>query len=488
MESDMEALDACLPDTLPVIPGAVLAGTYVLAGDAANHRGDGLKAVPLPDRRLVLVVGDALGHGATSSTAMARLLAIVRGHLESGVPPAAAVRLVDSYAAHAQYTRGATMAAAVVNLEDGTAQVVSAGHPAPLVCLPDGSCDFVPLSPSRPLGLGGRVEEADIDLPEDGVLAMYTDGLLTARGRQADQVRAELRAGARELYDSHRPFGGVTHAAVEGLGHDLLTRMQQPGGYRDDIALLLAARVRPSPPFGRVIEASQERVDLLLGELDEWLEGVGAGLLDQIALRHAVAEIATNVVRHAYVHTTPGSVELEARLTDAGTVLVEICDSGRWRDAGGPGGRGLVVAGGLVDSLRVARGESGTRVTLEQALGRPVPLLNSANGVLPGRGTRGQDEPMSFKLSGPVLLVSGAVTDATVGEFSAALNESTRAATRDTTVDLDGVTHLSSAAVTALFDYLHRAEDSGSRLEVRCGRHSTAHVVLREVNLPHLSA
>ncbi|CAM5546752.1 PPM-type phosphatase domain-containing protein OS=Streptomyces aurantiogriseus OX=66870 GN=GCM10010251_10810 PE=4 SV=1 [Streptomyces aurantiogriseus] len=89
--------------------------------------------------------------------------------------------------------------------------------------------DFLDLPAGPPLGLGGLpFENAEVTLPEGGVLALYTDGLITMRDQAMDQSLARLRQVLS------RPT-----ACLDDLCDAVLTTL--PLEHRtDDIALLLA--------------------------------------------------------------------------------------------------------------------------------------------------------------------------------------------------------------------------------------------------------
>jgi serine phosphatase RsbU (regulator of sigma subunit) len=60
--------------------------------------------------------------------------------------------------------------------------VASAGHPPPVLRSPDGAVRTLDLLVSAPLGLGDAKRETSVLLPPGSVLALYTDGLIEARG------------------------------------------------------------------------------------------------------------------------------------------------------------------------------------------------------------------------------------------------------------------------------------------------------------------
>ncbi|NEE14713.1 serine/threonine-protein phosphatase, partial [Streptomyces sp. SID7499] len=68
---------------------------------------------------------------------------------------------------------------AVYDPANGSCTMARAGHPPPVVVLPDNTVSFPDLPTGPPLGLGGLpFESLEIELPEGSLLGLYTDGLI----------------------------------------------------------------------------------------------------------------------------------------------------------------------------------------------------------------------------------------------------------------------------------------------------------------------
>jgi anti-sigma regulatory factor (Ser/Thr protein kinase) len=103
--------------------------------------------------------------------------------------------------------------------------------------------------------------------------------------------------------------------------------------------------------------------------LGAWLASAGAGEDDAYDIVLAVGEAGANAVEHAY---GPGEAEFEliADVAD-GSAVLEIRDSGRWREARGRHrGRGLDLMRDLMDDVEVERSDAGTTVRMRRALRR----------------------------------------------------------------------------------------------------------------------
>lgn len=472
----LDALDAALPESLPALPGLSVSGRYVLDGRTTSHGGNGLKAIPLPDGRLMMAVVDALGHGAVATSAAIRVLAVLRGLLESGVSAAEAVASVDRYAARAPLATGASVAVAVISQRDGETEVATAGHPPPIRLRPDGEVVPIGVAPTRPLGLGGTAASAHFVLRTGETLIMHTDGLVTGRDGATwtgiQDLHALLGRLAPQISGNQR---------TEQLCARLLSDMQQPHGFRDDVALLMAERTPKASDFHVTTGAHVEDAVEALALFGSWLSGIGVGMLDEMAVNQAVSEAVDNVVVHAYPVGSPdreGGLRISASINDAGVLCAKVADTGAWRTTDDHAGRGLVIAGGLVDRLRLVRSAEGTEVVLEQRLTRPIPLLRADGALHRAPAPR-------MTLEKPERLhVAGAVDGADEEDFRDALHRATGAGTHDATVVLTDVTTLSRSAVRALFDQAERSADSGVTLTVEAAPGSVARRVLDQYAFP----
>ena len=483
MDEGLESLDASLPSTLGIFPGLCVTGRYVLSRNTHRHSGNGLKAFALPDGRVAIAVADVGGHGPAASTAVVRLMAVLRGHLETGADVAQSLQAVERYAKRSPSGTGATMAVALISQGDGTAEVGTAGHCPPLVLTADGAVQDVDLPPSRPLGLDGQASVTHLRLEVGDCLVMNTDGLLTARSGAVRDGCVRLRQVLEKLGRSE--VTGPAHG--DDVAEQVLSTMQQPDGFVDDVALLVAQRCAPPPPFHFLAEAEQGQPARAVAFFSAWLDTLAVGLLDHVALRGALSEITDNVVHHAYRRQAQGTFEVEASLTVEGVVQVSVRDSGRWHPQDG-GGRGLVVAGGLVESLQLHRDDDGTEAVLRQTVGRPVPLLRShASDPLTGEPVDDGPfiAPMSTEEGPGVLRVRGAVSAFEAEELHEVVHEVTLSGTQSATVDLSQVTRLSGPAVRVLFDYYDRATSSGVDFRVVAPEGSPADQVLTQSALPH---
>ena len=76
-----------------------------------------------------------------------------------------------------------TLLAGVLSLQDGSLQLASAGHDAPLRVSADGKVEFIPVESSSPAGINDEAQyhNASCRLQPGDALVTYTDGVTEAR-------------------------------------------------------------------------------------------------------------------------------------------------------------------------------------------------------------------------------------------------------------------------------------------------------------------
>jgi serine phosphatase RsbU (regulator of sigma subunit) len=182
---------------------------------------------------VALTVGDIMGRGARAAAVMGQLRTAIRAYALQGLPPTVVMRSIDRLLQDVAPDAMATAALLVLDPRSRRLEVVSAGHPPPLVVEDGGGCWFVDCDPHTPLGvLAAPVYAATaLTLPPGALLLLYTDGLVEERDENLADGLARLAA----CFD---------HGAqsVEEILDGVLARMVT-AEKNDDIALL-AARVR----------------------------------------------------------------------------------------------------------------------------------------------------------------------------------------------------------------------------------------------------
>ncbi|MFC5176416.1 SpoIIE family protein phosphatase [Nocardioides taihuensis] len=479
--------DALLPDDLPVVPGLDVAARYLLASEDGAAGGDWFDVVVRDDGRVVLVVGDVVGHGVTASAVMGQLRAVLHERLASGASVDEAVADLDRFARTRPESRATTLVVVEVDPAGGDICYCTAGHPPPLVVDAEGRATFLPPSGGAPLGtVQPAAAVASARLRPDDLVLLHSDGLLERRGGS----HAHWLTQVADVF-SHAYLGltgatpGAPRRTVERVcqeGLEVLARLEE--GHDEDITVVAAQRVSPLAPLTLRLPAVRSSVATVREELHGWLARVDSRPLDEMSVQHAVGELVTNVVEHAYAGRLPGDVRVTMRQDPRGELVAEVADDGCWHDRppGDPGRtHGLALARGLVDSLLIEGSETGTTVTARARLSRPAQLLQGrvpqAHPVAASRFRFGAHPGDDRRID-----VGGSLDASNADELRASARRATAGGTRPLVLDLAGVTHLGSAAVQALHEVV---AEGPAPPRLQAPRGSVAQQVMELVRLPH---
>jgi serine phosphatase RsbU (regulator of sigma subunit)/anti-sigma regulatory factor (Ser/Thr protein kinase)/anti-anti-sigma regulatory factor len=489
-QADVAALQrTLLPSHLPVLPRTSLAAHYLVA--AADHAagGDWFDALQLTDGRLALVVGDVVGPGIEASAAMGQLRAVLRELLHASTELGAALARLDAVAAGVPAARAATLCVVLLDQRTGGLEYATMGHPPPLVAGEAGGGRFLTTTGSGPLGTSTAAPTvAAARLGPRELLLLFSDGLVERPGRTATQGMAELRELAAAALANRVLPAGAPAAAVDRVCQqcvEVLTRT----GYTDDVTVLAAQlRAVPPSPLRRDVDGGAE-LRSLRAELGHWLDELGADEDDVAGLQLAVTEAVSNSIEHGY-RNTGGTVRVEATIGENGRLRCTVSDRGHWREpAADPGyrGRGLAIISAHTDRYSIDRDGKGTVTVLERELHHRAVLASGAARPVPPV----PPEPVfeTSTVDGPParVIVHGAVDISTADRLATTLRSASRAGALPLELDLSGVTHLASAGVQALHQFIDSCGAGPGRLTIIAPRGSAAHSVLDLVGLqPHL--
>ncbi len=219
-----------LPRRLPVVPGLRTAVRYLPGASGAFVGGDWFQGVQVGSR-LVLAMGDVMGHGMRSAARMGQLRAIVATLALEGHRPAALLERLASNVDVLLDLDLATLLVADLDPEAGRLVVASAGHPPPVLAPLRGEARLLDVEPGPPLGVpGGSYRETSTHLEAGDTLVLYTDGLVENREESLDAGLERLRRAVEQL--SLPPELTCEH---------VLSALGRQGGGRDDVALLVVA-------------------------------------------------------------------------------------------------------------------------------------------------------------------------------------------------------------------------------------------------------
>jgi sigma-B regulation protein RsbU (phosphoserine phosphatase) len=221
-----------LPSALPACPGMQFATRYVPA-EEGGVGGDWYDAFVLPSGNLWIMTGDVAGHGLGPAIVMGRLRSAIRAYALEGYEPAAVLALADRKLQFFEPGLMATVLCAMARPPYDTIELASAGHPPPVLAVPDSSSTLIDVPVTVPLGVltDARRISMTAELPLGSVFLAYTDGLIERRGESLD-------AGLKRLVDA------ATAAHPEIVCRTVMDALVGSTIPRDDIAVLALRRVK----------------------------------------------------------------------------------------------------------------------------------------------------------------------------------------------------------------------------------------------------
>ncbi|MFI5570315.1 PP2C family protein-serine/threonine phosphatase [Streptomyces sp. NPDC051740] len=230
-----ETLQRALLTDLPATPGLSLAARYLPATHGLNIGGDWYDAFRQRDGGLITVIGDVTGHGLHAAVMMSQLRTALRAYAVDGDSPGRLLTRLHGYLRHLQPDLFATAVIARFHPDGQTLTWAAAGHPPPVLRLPDGRVRVLDAKPGAMLGIPLKQDIGDHTerLPPGSTLALYTDGLVERRARGIDP-------GIERLATALGSFGPAElDADLEDSADRLLRPLLSDSERDDDVCLLL---------------------------------------------------------------------------------------------------------------------------------------------------------------------------------------------------------------------------------------------------------
>ncbi|MFF3607817.1 SpoIIE family protein phosphatase [Streptomyces sp. NPDC002463] len=226
--------DALLPHRLPVREGVETVGRYLPGTQGMDVGGDWYDVIEAGHGRLALVIGDVQGHGVAAAATMGQLRSAVRAFALGGHRPQDVMRGTNRLLIDLDPGQFASCCYVLLDPETGDARAVRAGHPQPLLRMPDGTTEQVELAGGMVLGVDVRASYpvTRLRLAPGAVLALFTDGLVERPGQDIDEGIGRLS----------RAFAATGSLALAETADRLIREARAATSRPDDIALLLAAR------------------------------------------------------------------------------------------------------------------------------------------------------------------------------------------------------------------------------------------------------
>ncbi|WP_326600953.1 SpoIIE family protein phosphatase [Streptomyces sp. NBC_01800] len=353
------------PREVPVHTAVETAHSYVPSGAG----GDWFDVIPLSGARVALVAGDTPGRGIRAAAAMGELRAAIGALASLDLPPDELLdrlhELVTRLGSREPWhdgpdsrTVGTTCLYLVYDPRTLQCNMARAGHPPPVIALPDGTVQLADIPQGPPLGHGlPAYQSVERELPEGSTLVLYNTALYLHSSAQHDGQRLD---GIRTaLASDNRSLQEACDAVLDGLA---------PERPEDDVVLLFARTrvldtdhlvswtLRPAP------EVVAEARKLAAGQLAAW------GLDDlEYTTSLVVSELVTNALRYS-----DGPIGL--RLIRDRALICEVSDtsstSPQLRHAADTdeGGRGLYLTAQMTQRWGTRPDRRGKTIWAEQEL------------------------------------------------------------------------------------------------------------------------
>lgn len=292
MERDLNRAEiiqrSLLPHRVPKLKDVSL---HTLYRPGRNIGGDLFDLVVVNDRFLVMVIADAAGHGVSAAMISMLFKNRLRVVDDDGRPfrPCEALGRLNAAMHQDKPAPGVfvTAAYALLDMDERTLVVASAGHPPVIRLGRDGRVDYLGhTGPALGLYPDAAFGEQSLKLETGDRLLLYTDGVFNAPAEQVPPTPADLAAALAEVPEEGNCLAQLLRGVMggddmedrddvsmillqAGLGHNYLDEpVQQPEP---------GAAGEPAPPVIRYAESDDATFLVLEGRVT-WL--CGQTLLD----------------------------------------------------------------------------------------------------------------------------------------------------------------------------------------------------------------
>lgn len=219
-----------LPHTLPRVPRLEVAARYLPAAYGLEIGGDFYDLIRIDDTTVAAAIGDVQGHNVNAAALMGQVRTAV--HAGAGAPPEDVLARTNRLVTDLEPGLFTSCLYAHIDLAGHTVRLASAGHPPPLLRHPGGATEMLNLPAGLLLGIepGAAYTAVEIPFSPGTLLALYTDGLVEAPGRDIEDAIGAVARLIGEASERH-PLGDLADELIEHAHRD--------GPRLDDIALLL---------------------------------------------------------------------------------------------------------------------------------------------------------------------------------------------------------------------------------------------------------
>jgi serine phosphatase RsbU (regulator of sigma subunit) len=230
-----------LPESLPDLQGWQMAAFY---RPALRVGGDFYDFIPLPDGRVMVVIGDVTDKGVPAALVMASTHSLLRAAAPRLTSPGAVLEVVNELLCKdTPVEMFVTCLALLLDGDSGQVTFANAGHDVPYVRTADGVAEL--RAKGMPLGLmpGSTYEEQTFGFQPGDRALLHSDGL------------SEAHSPGREMFGFHRVAALTGRStSTQGLIDSCLRELDAftgPGHEQeDDITLLSLERSAPARSCG----------------------------------------------------------------------------------------------------------------------------------------------------------------------------------------------------------------------------------------------
>jgi PAS domain S-box-containing protein len=357
------------------LPGMDTSSRYFPARQGPGVGGDWFDLIALGGGRVGVLIGDVMGRGLEAAAVMGQLRSASHALAKTGMPPRQLMRALDAVVSELP-DQFVTCCYMILDPDDSTVTVCSAGHLPVLMADPTGQVHRLPVPVSVPLGVGEVPHrETRLSVPPASVLALYTDGLVETPSsdieEQVDALVIALEKAASDFPCLEQAADSVLAALLPG-----------PQEYADDVTLLLV-RIPPAPVTAVTAFLPAQPVSVRDGchfvrrTLRDW----GCENLTDTACLLA-SELLSNSVCHACgplgLRLRRTGDELHVEVSDGSPVLPHA----RTADSHEESGRGLILLGQLASGWGALPTQDGKTVWF--SLPSPSPAVRAREH--PARG------------------------------------------------------------------------------------------------------
>ena len=203
---------ALLPGALPTVAGLRFSASYRPAAQEHLVGGDWYDAFAVESGRVIVSIGDVVGHGLDAATVMASLRQAIRGLAIEDRDPGVILAALNRVLMNERPGALATACIASIDPQTLAGCVASAGHYGAIRVAGDLAVDVLGAD-GLILGVDGdaRYETRSFQLDPDDLLAFYTDGYV--------EVERDIEQGERLLVEALRAqaqFGRSRRSGAPG--------------------------------------------------------------------------------------------------------------------------------------------------------------------------------------------------------------------------------------------------------------------------------